>query len=126
MRRGIVAQITDAHRVFIVGRNSNPRIWADIHVDDEYVSNQHCKLYYFDRLGHVGVRDLGSINGTFIVRGEGTAKVEVARIRSEALLFRGDRLRLGSYTFVPWGLLLAVQPDEFRVERLVTETISMV
>jgi pSer/pThr/pTyr-binding forkhead associated (FHA) protein len=49
----------------IVGRNTDRAHAADVHVDDEYVSNCHAAVTRRAD-GSVWVEDLGSLNGTFV------------------------------------------------------------
>ena len=68
----------------IIGRSRS----ADLTVGNPLVSRQHCEIYEAD--GQLMVRDLGSLNGTFI--GE-------KRITQEAALEPGDLLTVGAVTF---------------------------
>ena len=70
----------------VVGRHSE----ADIRLCHPDISRRHCRLVYTD--GVWQVHDLRSLNGTF---------VNDQRL-DEAVLFEGDRLRLG-----PWTLTVA-------------------
>lgn len=68
----------------IIGRSRN----ADVKIGHPLVSRQHCELFESD--GTLMVRDLGSLNGTFV--GD-------TRIASETSLEPGDLLTIGSVTF---------------------------
>ena len=67
----------------LIGRHSS----ADIRLDLADVSRRHCRLVY--QHGSWKVIDLNSLNGVF-VNGE--------RMH-EAVLYEGDQVRLGSFTF---------------------------
>jgi pSer/pThr/pTyr-binding forkhead associated (FHA) protein len=104
-------------RRFVVGTKPP----ADILVThDPYVSIRHAELVYFDQgavlfPGVVGVKDLGSMNGTH-VRRQGKGKLE--RVRVETLLSPGDELWLGVRTRFPWEQLLQRDPAGVRLERV--------
>jgi pSer/pThr/pTyr-binding forkhead associated (FHA) protein len=68
----------------VVGRSRT----ADLVLGHPLVSRQHCELYETD--GRLMVRDLGSLNGTFI--GD-------TRIQDAAILSPGGLLTIGSVTF---------------------------
>jgi predicted component of type VI protein secretion system len=68
----------------IIGRSRN----ADVKIGHPLVSRQHCELFEAD--GTLMVRDLGSLNGTFV--GD-------TRIASETSLEPGGLLTIGSVTF---------------------------
>ncbi|QCB93286.1 FHA domain-containing protein [Cellulomonas shaoxiangyii] len=74
---------------YTVGRSPQ----ADIHVDDEYASPLHARLYQ-DDAGQVWVEDLASTNGTFVndVRAPLGTPVRVGP---------GDTVRVGR-TALPW------------------------
>jgi hypothetical protein len=68
----------------IVGRSRA----ADLPLNHPLVSRQHCEL--FESGGNLMVRDLGSLNGTFIGQ---------SRITNEVVLSPGGLLTIGSVTF---------------------------
>jgi pSer/pThr/pTyr-binding forkhead associated (FHA) protein len=68
----------------IVGRSRS----ADVPLNHPLVSRQHCELFESD--GQLMVRDLGSLNGTFV--GD-------ARVTDEVLIEPGGHLTIGSVTF---------------------------
>lgn len=69
---------------------------ADVTIqDDEYLSPVHCRVSF--REGRWWVEDLGSTNGTRVLRRGLLVKVEPFRVRLEA----GDRVRIGR-TLLPW------------------------
>jgi len=68
----------------VIGRSRS----ADLNLGNPLVSRQHCEIFEAD--GVLMVRDLGSLNGTFI--GE-------SRIANEAPLEPGDLLTIGATTF---------------------------
>ncbi|MCU0708243.1 MAG: FHA domain-containing protein [Pirellula sp.] len=68
-----------------VGRNSE----LPVCIDDDSISRSHCQLY-LSADETLMVRDLGSMNGTYV---NGT------RIRQAHSLVPGDELQLGSVTF---------------------------
>ncbi len=68
----------------IVGRSRS----ADLPLNHPLVSRQHCEIFEAD--GHLMVRDLGSLNGTFV--GD-------SRVTADALLTPGGHLTVGSVTF---------------------------
>lgn len=68
----------------IIGRSRN----ADLKLGQPLVSRQHCELFEAD--GNLMVRDLGSLNGTFV--GE-------TRIAEETSVEPGGLLTIGSVTF---------------------------
>ncbi len=91
----------------VIGRSRR----ADLTVAHPMISRKHCELYEAD--GLVKVRDLGSLNGTFI----GKEKV------SDAALYPSDEFTVGPLTFrveyeyggqitAPQGSITAVQPAE--------------
>ena len=67
----------------VIGRSND----CDITVPEPLVSRKHCEIYDAD--GRLRVRDLGSLNGTFVGR---------ERIEDEELL-PGDLLTIGTVTF---------------------------
>jgi pSer/pThr/pTyr-binding forkhead associated (FHA) protein len=67
---------------------------ADVVVPDDYASPRHCLISY--RLGRYFVEDLGSTNGTRIVRAGREIKVY-----GPTPLLPGDRVRIGR-TILPW------------------------
>ena len=84
---------------FLVGRGLD----CDLRIHADTVSRHHCLLRR--RGEEVTVLDLGSSNGTF-VNGQ--------RVRSQAVVHNGDRLRVGTFDFqvevdgqsgVTWGAL---------------------
>ena len=81
----------------IVGRSRS----ADIPLNHPLVSRQHCEL--FESEGHLMVRDLGSLNGTFI--GD-------SRVTAEAMLTPGGHLTIGSVTFEAVYEAEGVEADE--------------
>jgi pSer/pThr/pTyr-binding forkhead associated (FHA) protein len=68
----------------IVGRSRS----ADVPLNHPLVSRQHCELFESD--GQLMVRDLGSLNGTFV--GD-------ARVTDEVMIEPGGHLTIGSVTF---------------------------
>jgi len=68
----------------VIGRSRS----ADLNLGNPLVSRQHCEIYEAD--GVLMVRDLGSLNGTFV--GD-------TRITEEAMLEPGDLLTVGATTF---------------------------
>jgi pSer/pThr/pTyr-binding forkhead associated (FHA) protein len=70
---------------FVIGRGAD----CDLRLRDDAVSRHHCILRLLGP--EASVVDLGSSNGTF---------VNDHRIRSQATLQSGDRLRVGASTFV--------------------------
>jgi pSer/pThr/pTyr-binding forkhead associated (FHA) protein len=68
----------------VIGRHSE----ADIRLPLPDVSRRHCRFNFRDGAWHV--RDLNSLNGTF-VNGEQ---------REESLLCHGDTVRIGGFTFL--------------------------
>ena len=74
-------QAIDLRPINSLGRHPN----NTIQLLDKIVSKEHCILEHRD--GHFVLRDLGSLNGTY-VNGE--------RVRGEALLKHGDEIALGS------------------------------
>ena len=68
----------------VIGRSRS----ADLNLGNPLVSRQHCEIYEAD--GVLMVRDLGSLNGTFV--GD-------TRIAEEAPLEPGDLLTIGATTF---------------------------
>jgi pSer/pThr/pTyr-binding forkhead associated (FHA) protein len=79
---GLCVEMTKADTV--VGRHSG----ADVRLSLPDVSRRHCRFVFGD--GQWRVFDLNSLNGVF-VNGE--------RL-TEAVVFHGDRIRIGSLTFV--------------------------
>jgi pSer/pThr/pTyr-binding forkhead associated (FHA) protein len=67
----------------VVGRSRE----SDVHLPHPLVSRRHCEIR--ERNGRIVVRDLGSLNGTFI----GSERVE------EAILQPGELLTVGTVTF---------------------------
>ncbi len=81
----------------IIGRGRE----ASLTLPHPLVSRQHCEI--FERDGKLMVRDLGSLNGTFI----GKERV------SESPLNPGDLLTIGTITFrAVYGEMLHAAPDE--------------
>jgi pSer/pThr/pTyr-binding forkhead associated (FHA) protein len=70
---------------------------ADMRIPDPYVSPHHCAAVQADD-GRVFVQDLGSTNGTWIIR-HGTAE----RVLGMAELLPGDILMVGR-THLPWTI----------------------
>ena len=70
----------------IVGRSRT----ADVPLNHPLVSRQHCELS--EEAGHLMVRDLGSLNGTFVGDSRVTAEVKVP-------IDPGGHLTVGSVTF---------------------------
>lgn len=68
----------------IIGRSRS----ADVPLNHPLISRQHCEL--FESGGHLMVRDLGSLNGTFV--GD-------TRISEDSLIEPGGHLTVGSFTF---------------------------
>lgn len=75
---------------------------CDIRVSDEYASRDHCLVFRYAN-GDVFVGDLGSTNGTRIMRSGVTTNV-----RGTAPLAVGDTLIVGR-THIPW-----TDPEPFR------------
>lgn len=73
---------------------------ADVHVDDEYVSNRHCQISQ-DAAGRFWVTDLGSTNGTWVTRPDGDGWK--MRVRTSVQLYPGDKVTIGR-TELPWGV----------------------
>lgn len=73
---------------------------AEVHLPHPLVSRQHCEL--FERSGSVLVRDLDSLNGTFV----GSERID------EAVLNPGDLLTVGTVTF-----RAAYEPSDRNVAR---------
>lgn len=63
--------------------------------DDPYMSPVNCRIY--EAHGRFFVQDLGSTNGTWIVRISGGQ----VRIYSRSVLLPGERVRIGR-TVLPW------------------------
>src|SRR5262249_9627352 len=83
--------------VMVLGRHSE----ADIRLPLPDVSRRHCQLSYVNGAWHV--RDLKSLNGTFL----NDKPIE------EALLCHGDRLRVGGFTFgVDFAAAQTARKDE--------------
>jgi pSer/pThr/pTyr-binding forkhead associated (FHA) protein len=68
----------------ILGRSRS----ADVPLNHPLVSRQHCELFESD--GQLMVRDLGSLNGTF---------VDETRVTDEVVIVPGGHLTVGSVTF---------------------------
>lgn len=68
----------------IVGRSRS----ADIKIGHPLVSRKHCELYESD--GQLAVRDLGSLNGTFVGQ---------ERISEPVFLMPGETVTIGAVTF---------------------------
>lgn len=81
------------NRSIVFGRGPG----ADVVVNDEYASPKHCAVTEKD--GRFYVTDLGSTNGTWVLRG----KLGVTEFRAEGptWLMTGDRVRIGR-TILPW------------------------
>lgn len=65
---------------------------CDVRIDDEYVSNHHCRITRDDD-GRVWIEDLGSTNGTW---------VNGARIYDRFPIRPGVTIRIGR-TDIPWN-----------------------
>ncbi len=72
-------------RVLLIGRAST----ADLFFDDVTVSRRHAELVR-NELGRLVLRDLGSLNGTYLNR----VRVE------QAILEPGDEVQIGKFKFV--------------------------
>ncbi len=76
--------------VTTIGRHPD----SDIHLDDVTVSRRHAELRR-DEAGGFAIRDVGSLNGTYIRRGrEDPVRVE------ESVLHDGDEIQVGRYRMV--------------------------
>lgn len=69
---------------------------VDVTIDDPYCSPRHCRIT--EHKGRFFVEDLGSTNGTRIVRLSGSVKVY-----GPTVLEPGDRVRIGR-TLLPWAV----------------------
>jgi len=63
--------------------------------DDPYMSPVNCRI--FETVGRFFVQDLGSTNGTWIMRPSGGQ----VRVYGKTVLQPGDRVRIGR-TVLPW------------------------
>ncbi len=72
---------------------------ADILIKDAYVSPLHCTItkYETGALDVFLVDDLGSINGTWIIKPSGY----VFQVRKPTTLVHGDQVKIGR-TVLPW------------------------
>jgi pSer/pThr/pTyr-binding forkhead associated (FHA) protein len=68
----------------VVGRSRS----ADLPLGNPLVSRRHCEIFEAD--GRLMVRDLGSLNGTFVGK---------TRVADEAALAPGSLLTIGAFTF---------------------------
>ena len=68
---------------------------CDLRVEDEYASGHHASLTQ-DAAGNYVVQDLGSTNGTRIVRGG-----QMVKVLGGSPLLPGDRIMVGRTT-LPW------------------------
>jgi pSer/pThr/pTyr-binding forkhead associated (FHA) protein len=81
---GVKQEITLDRFPTVIGRGAG----ADIRIDDRWLSRRHCQIEKVSAT--LVVRDLGSKNGTLVNR------VHV----SEGILMPGDKLTIGTGTFV--------------------------
>lgn len=70
---------------------------ADVDVDDPYVSARHCRIGRTN--GEWWVEELGSTNGTYILRRGG--RMEKMSLGGLTRLYPGDRVKIGR-TVLPW------------------------
>ena len=91
----------------VVGRHSD----ADVRLIAADVSRRHCRLYFSD--GVWKAQDLSSLNGMFL-------NGEAVRV---ATLYMGDRLRLGTTTFV---VERASAPRSLRGRAMRNETLRSI
>lgn len=95
---------------FTIGRDRH----CDVPVDDDSVSRRHAEIWLAED-GSLHIADLGSSNGTKIVRNGQSQRVQ------ECALMPGDEVRLGVMTFGVDELVDAVEkrhPGALRVRRV--------
>lgn len=77
-------------RSYVIGTDPT----CDIVVVDQYASSRHARVFE-DRSGQVWVEDLGSTNGTHIIRGGSLDYSLGDRVNGPTLINPGDTIRLG-------------------------------
>ena len=98
--------------VLIIGRSSD----SEINISSEQVSRRHALLSQVD--GKVIIQDLGSKNGTAILRDGKTIPVDAKGVE----LKPGDQIRLGRDILLPWGVYdaskQAWKPGGYKAEKI--------
>lgn len=87
---GVVTALLAAR--FIVGR----ALHSDVVIHDDLVSQSHCEVARL-KDGRYLVRDLGSMNGTWIIRADGRK----TRVYDWTEVYKGDALLIGR-RFIPY------------------------
>lgn len=78
----------------VIGRSPD----ADLRIDDEYASPRHARLWRDEHM-QAWVEDLGSTNGTWLIRPQGGG----VRVAGPTKIYPGDRITIGR-TVVPWSV----------------------